>query len=108
MKPDYKYAAKVDRVVDGDTVDAVMDLGFSVAIKIRCRLARINALEMNEAGGKDAKLIVQTLLPVGKDVFIHSTQLDKYGRSIAEIYVNNENLTDVLRDSHPELFKPYP
>ena len=52
MAPDYKYAAKVDRVVDGDTVDAVMDLGSSVAIKIRCRLARINALEVNHPGLK--------------------------------------------------------
>jgi len=107
VAPDYKYAAKVDRVVDGDTVDAVMDLGFHVAIKIRCRLARVNAVELYAPGGKDAKLTVQMLLPVGKDVFIHSTSLDKYGRSIAEIYVDNENLTDILRGDYPTLFKPY-
>ena len=35
----YEYKAKVHRVIDGDTVDLIVDLGFGVHIKIRGRLA---------------------------------------------------------------------
>lgn len=108
MQPNYQYQAKVDRVIDGDTVDAIVDLGFHVNTKIRCRLARINAVELKDIGGKEAKIYVETLLPVGATIFLHSTKLDKYGRSIADIFVNGENLTDLLLLTKPEWFKSYP
>ena len=41
----YEYKAKVTRVVDGDTVDALIDCGFSVFRKERIRLYGINAPE---------------------------------------------------------------
>ena len=44
----YRYNAKVTRVVDGDTVDAEIDLGFDITIKKRIRLAEINAPESRQ------------------------------------------------------------
>ena len=41
----YNYNATCVRVIDGDTIDADIDLGFSVKIKKRIRLAGINAPE---------------------------------------------------------------
>ena len=41
----YEYAAKVDRVVDGDTVDVTLDLGFSIQYQARVRLLGINTPE---------------------------------------------------------------
>ena len=41
----YKYNAKLDRVVDGDTVDALVDLGFDTWKKVRIRMHGINAPE---------------------------------------------------------------
>ena len=41
----YEYKATVDRVVDGDTVDFIVDLGFSVKIKIRGRFAGVDTPE---------------------------------------------------------------
>ena len=41
----YEYAAKIDRVVDGDTVDVTLDLGFSIRYQARVRLLGINAPE---------------------------------------------------------------
>ena len=41
----FKYNAKVERVVDGDTVDAMVDLGFSTHKKVRIRMMGINAPE---------------------------------------------------------------
>ncbi len=52
----YHYRAKVERVVDGDTVDFIVDLGFSVKIKIRGRLAGVDT---PERGQKDFLLATQ-------------------------------------------------
>ena len=41
----YKYNAKLDRVVDGDTVDALVDLGFDTWKKVRIRMHGMNAPE---------------------------------------------------------------
>ena len=41
----YEYACKVDRVVDGDTVDVVLDLGFDILFKCRVRLYGIDTPE---------------------------------------------------------------
>ena len=41
----YVYKAKLDRVVDGDTVDANIDLGFDISINKRIRLAGIDTPE---------------------------------------------------------------
>jgi len=41
----YKYNAKLIRVIDGDTIDALIDLGFNVWVKKRIRLYGINTPE---------------------------------------------------------------
>ena len=41
----YEYAAKVERVVDGDTIDVTLDLGFSIQYQARIRLLGINTPE---------------------------------------------------------------
>ena len=42
----YEYSADIIKVYDGDTVTAIVDLGFSVKMKIRIRLEEINAPEV--------------------------------------------------------------
>jgi micrococcal nuclease len=46
MEPNYRYRAKLDRVVDGDTMDVVIDLGFYVELRERVRLAGIDTPEI--------------------------------------------------------------
>ncbi len=41
----YRYNAKLDRVVDGDTIDALVDLGFDIWKKVRIRMVGMNAPE---------------------------------------------------------------
>ena len=41
----YTYNIKLDRVIDGDTIDAIIDLGFDVSIKKRVRFSGINTPE---------------------------------------------------------------
>lgn len=92
----YNYKATVLRVVDGDTVELVIDLGFTVQWKSTCRLFGINTPELIS---KDAALRLKALeakqyvidrLPVGTTVYITSRQLDKYGRPLADIYYSAE------------------
>jgi micrococcal nuclease len=52
----YEYDAKVLRVIDGDTVDALIDIGFSVWVKKRIRLYGINTPESRTRDLEEKKL----------------------------------------------------
>lgn len=104
--PSYVYRAKITKVVDGDTVDVIIDLGFGVSFNTRLRLSGIDTMETNDrdavkkALGLKAKERVKELL-VGKEVTLQSFKADKYGRYLAEIYVdglmvNNQLITEGL------------
>jgi endonuclease YncB( thermonuclease family) len=84
-----------------------MDLGFHVHIKVRCRLARVSAPELQTPEGKIAKGITAMWLPLGKIIYVISKSVDRYGRSIAEITVDGKNLTDGLIAERSDLFLPY-
>jgi endonuclease YncB( thermonuclease family) len=86
----YEYKAYVERVVDGDTVDLTIDLGFHTYVVKRVRLSRINAPERFTEEGKLAKAFVENALAVGMEVIVQ-TQLDskdKYGRVLGEIFID--------------------
>ena len=91
----YEYKAKLIKVVDGDTVDAMIDCGFSVFRKERIRLKGINAPESRtrdkaeKKKGLAAKARLQELIKDGKNEFIVKTSLDKkckYGTLLGELY----------------------
>ena len=65
----YEYLAKVIRVVDGDTYDVMVDLGFNIKMKIRIRLNGIDTPEIYRPScdaelehGREAKLFVEQLI----------------------------------------------
>lgn len=84
----YQYKATIIKVIDGDTVDVVMDLGLDVHIKTRIRLAYIDAPEMNTDAGKAARLRLIELLPPGAEVIVTTKKdrREKYGRYLGDIY----------------------
>ena len=95
----YTYKAVLKNVVDGDTVDVTIDLGFSIYHTIRVRLAGIDTAEINSPIleerelAKKAKMYVMAFL--GKEVVINTIGKDKYGRYLAyitcgEVDINNE------------------
>lgn len=92
----YEYSAQIVHVVDGDTVDLKVDLGFYTFIQDRFRLARINCPELSTSEGKEAAKY--TLQYLGAEVTIKTTKnpKDKYGRYIADIYINGVCLNDAL------------
>ena len=101
----YTYKAKLLRVVDGDTCDAQIDLGFDVYVKKRIRFAGINAPESRtrdlkeKALGLAAKDRVKAILAENPCFTLESTELGKYGRVLGKIYINTldgtENLTQI-------------
>ena len=99
----FKYNAKVERVVDGDTVDAMVDLGFSTHKKVRIRMMGINAPESRtrnleeKAKGLAAKQFVIDILKKHHNNFIlHSQGVGKYGRCLGELFLGDVKLNDLL------------
>lgn len=84
----YEYAAELTYVVDGDTVDMVVDLGFHTKVKDRFRLLGINTPERGKPGYTEAKAFVQNVMATTPSVQIrtHLDASDKYGRMLADIY----------------------
>jgi len=88
----YIYKAELVRVIDGDTVDLIIDLGFDTSRKERFRLYGIDAPEMNTAEGKEAKAWLEDAIRPPEAIYVHTIQLstkakrDKYGRFLAVLY----------------------
>jgi len=85
----YEYFATANKIVDGDTINLTIDLGFRMTMTANCRLSEINAPEINTEAGKQSKQFLETLIKPGQKYFIQSTGLDKYGRPIVKIFVND-------------------
>jgi micrococcal nuclease len=100
----YTYAGTLSRVVDGDTLDIQVDLGFNVFHNQRFRLEGVNTPELRgaslEAGKAARQFVVDTLPTTKNSLFINCTGRDKYGRWVAQITFKNSdavmNLSDLL------------
>ena len=92
----YRYRAHVDRWVDADTVDLLVDLGFAMFAHLRFRLARVNAPERGTDEHPAALAIVERLAPAGSQVFVESRRGDRYGRWIDARSAAGINASDAL------------
>lgn len=92
MEDNYVRKATILKVIDGDTYDMLVDLGFFTQIKIRVRLLGVNTPEIRgeemEKGYK-AKAYVEGIMRVGSEVQIKSIKEDSFGRWLAEVYCLN-------------------
>ena len=106
----YTYNATVDRVIDADTIDVVVDLGFNIFHPVRVRLLHINAPEtrtknkVEKAAGLAAKAFVESLVSPTQPIILHSEKIDKFGRSLGSIEiigrVNNYDLASLLLEKN--------
>jgi micrococcal nuclease len=83
----YQYEALVVRVIDGDTLDLFIDLGFKVGFNTRIRLIGIDTPEKNFPYGKVVKDYLTNLLE-GNKIYLDVTKKDKYGRYLGVVYFN--------------------
>jgi micrococcal nuclease len=92
----YEYHAKIINVIDADTLDLRVDLGFYTFIENRFRLPRIDAPEMSTHEGKAAKAFVKRFEGMFCTIQTTKNPKDKYGRFLAEINVSGVNLSNEL------------
>lgn len=109
----FEYNAICTRVVDGDTIDARVDLGFNVWIECRVRLEGIDApetrtknLEEKQAGLKTKAFLQAIMHECGHKFVLKSHGVGKYGRCIGTIYVHGENINQrLLAEGYAERYE---
>ena len=101
----YQYKAQVKAIIDADTIDVLIDLGFGVHTMQRLRLYGIDAPEMKTEAGKIAKEYVKSVL-LGADaaMFVYVRTIkdkqDKYGRKLAVLYFDPVSMADDRDESN--------
>jgi micrococcal nuclease len=103
----FVYNAKLDRVVDGDTCDALIDLGFNTFVKKRIRFVGVDTWESRtrnkeeKVKGLEAKAYTKDKLMNSDDgkFTLKSYGTGKYGRVLGEIFIKGEesSLNDLLK-----------
>lgn len=88
----YEYYTKIEKVVDGDTVDVFIDLGFSVWHKERIRLAGIDTAEKNTPLGKALKQFLVANIE-GKIIRLQVSKPDKYGRYLGVAFLKDSSIS---------------
>ena len=97
----YIYRGKLERVVDGDTIDALIDVGFDIWVKKRIRYKGIDTWESRtrdlaekakglEAKARNKELLMEVSSKAGY-FRLKSFGVGKYGRVLGEIYIQDSN-----------------
>ena len=103
----YEYEIKsVDHIVDGDTFDCTVDLGFNISHKIRVRMYGINTpesrtrdLEEKARGLASKKRLIELLEQHEGNLIVQTNKKGKYGRYLGTIFVD-ENGGDGVHDTN--------
>jgi micrococcal nuclease len=103
----YEYNCKVKRVVDGDTVDVLIDLGFDIAYASRVRLYGIDTPESRtrdkdeKARGLISKDFLKSWLDKGSVVIrTRKDKKGKFGRILGEMVVDDININELMIEEH--------
>lgn len=100
----YEYRCKIVKVVDGDTVDCEIDLGFHIYTVQRVRLLGIDTPELNSRDeaerelAKEAKQFVVDLADAVNRIKTVLDKTDKYGRILGTLYIdgNDHSINEML------------
>lgn len=112
----YEYNATIKRVIDGDTIEVIIDLGFEVQITQTLRLNRIDAYETTlrngttpeeKALGIEGKNFLINFLPEDTQILIRTEKNDKYDRYLAEVIYNGVNINDLMVSKNYAIYKTY-
>ena len=91
MKDEFVRRAVVRRWIDGDTVKALVDLGFGVWQSVTLRVVGVDAPERNQPGFEEASAFVNTLAPVESVVIVQTIKpgdaaAQTFGRWLARVW----------------------
>jgi micrococcal nuclease len=96
------YVKKVTKIVDGDTIDVDIDLGFDISFSSRVRLAGIDTPEsrttdkIEKALGLEAKAYLKHEIEAAKSVVIKTEKMDsseKYGRILGWVFLDGSKIS---------------
>ena len=96
------YVKKVSKVVDGDTIDVDIDLGFDISFSSRVRLAGIDTPEsrtadkIEKALGLESKEYLKKAIDASKTVVIKTEKMDsseKYGRILGWVFLDGSEIS---------------
>lgn len=99
---DFKFKVLDYRVVDGDTIDAIMDVGFCVRVKQRLRLIGIDAPESRtrdleeKKRGLAATEWLKNKLDNAEKIIVMTEKTGKYGRYLATVFADGVNLNRLM------------
>ncbi len=113
---DYLYKVEILRVVDGDTVDVNIDLGFDISLYKRVRLHGIDAPETRTRdkaekirGFKAKARLEELLLEQDKEIYLYSIDKGKYGRCVGSLFYADflhESIGDILiKEGHASKYE---
>ena len=99
LEPGLTTVVDYIRTVDGDTIEFKLERTFKV------RVRDIDAIELREQGGQEAKAFVNNLMNLANEIkiFIPSNDphklmdMQSFERLVADVYVDGRNLADILR-----------
>jgi len=102
----YNYkVTQIKKTIDGDTIDVVIDMGFNISKSTRVRLLGIDAPETRtkdkkqKQKGLESREFLSALLDgcvKHNEVVLVSTKLDAFGRSLGHVYIDGENLSEIM------------
>lgn len=105
----YQYKCRILRVIDGDTVDCSVDLGFRISMEMRFRLFGIDAPEMRTEAGKASRAKLLELMPVGSELIVNTNKdkKEKYGRYLGTFFDSDGHDINVqmVLSGHAEVYR---
>lgn len=99
MQNVWTVPARVVRIVDGDTICLQLDLGWHMTLQTNCRVLGIDCPELATPAGKAAREYAAAVLPLGSKVIFVSQKLDKYGRPLGHLIVNDKDFAAIMIDA---------
>lgn len=103
-KPTYTYRATLNKVIDGDTIDVTLDLGFQFSAVKRLRFLELDTNELRSRVGEERELAqaskdrVQELLESADAIYVQTVMdaTGKYGRLLAYVWYEKDGETVCL------------
>ena len=95
----WTYLVRSCRVIDGDTIEATLDLGFHCTFDVSMRLDGINAAEHGTPAGLSATAFLASLAAGAHQILVTTRKEaagDKYGRILAVLWIDSVNVNDEL------------
>ena len=109
MSDPYLFNCTIVKIIDGDTIDVDVDLGFGCWVRGSSGRIRLFVVDCEESRTRDleekkygllAKAFVQEFLPIGSQAILKTHEKGKYGRYLGDFQVNGKWLCAELLDNH--------